>query len=62
LRRHAPLLAITVDAPERAARWFAILDELTDEAGVVTSELVPARRVTGGGFAHVALDWRSDAG
>jgi PII-like signaling protein len=62
LRRHAPLLAIAVDAPERAARWFEILDELTDEAGLLTSELVPAWRVTGGGFEHVALDWPSGEG
>jgi hypothetical protein len=55
-------VAITVDTPERAARWFAILDELTDETGLVTSELVPAWRVAGGGFEHVALDWPAGEG
>jgi PII-like signaling protein len=44
LERHVPLHAVVVDAPHRAARWFAILDELTDEGGLVTSELVPAWR------------------
>jgi hypothetical protein len=38
-----------VDAPERAARWFGILDALTGERGLVTSELVPARRVGAAG-------------
>jgi PII-like signaling protein len=52
VRRHVPLVIVTVDAPERAGRWFALLDELTDEAGLVTSELVPAWRAIGGGFEH----------
>jgi PII-like signaling protein len=56
LRRDAPLLAVTVDAPERAARSFAVLDALTGAAGLVTSELVPAWRATGGGFEHGALE------
>jgi PII-like signaling protein len=50
LRRHVPLLAVAVDAPERARRWFEIVDELTDEAGLVTSELVPAFRAVSPGF------------
>ena len=32
-------------------RWFAIVDELTDETGLVTSEMVPAYRATGPGLA-----------
>jgi hypothetical protein len=33
-----------VDTPERTARWFEIVDELTAEHGLVTSEMVPAVR------------------
>jgi PII-like signaling protein len=47
LRRHAPVLTVIVDTPERIREWFAIVDELTDEAGLVTSEMVPAFRATG---------------
>ncbi|MFZ0382567.1 MAG: DUF190 domain-containing protein, partial [Solirubrobacteraceae bacterium] len=42
LRRHVPMVTIVVDTPERIARSFEIVDEMTDEAGLVTSELVPA--------------------
>ncbi len=42
LRRHVPILTIIIDTPERVAESFRIVDELTDEAGFVTSELVPA--------------------
>ena len=42
LRRHVPMLTIIVDTPDRIAQSFEIVDELTDEAGLVTSEMVPA--------------------
>jgi PII-like signaling protein len=42
LRRHVPVVTIIVDTPERIMRSFEIVDELTDEAGLVTSEIVPA--------------------
>ncbi len=42
LRRHVPVVTILVDTPERIAKSFEIVDELTDEAGLVTSEMVPA--------------------
>ena len=42
LRRHVPVLTTIVDRPEAIRRWFQIVDECTDEAGLVTSELVPA--------------------
>jgi PII-like signaling protein len=42
LRRRVPVLTVLVDRPERIRRWFAIVDELTDETGLVTSEMVPA--------------------
>jgi PII-like signaling protein len=44
LRRHVPVITIMVDTPERMANWFRIVDELTDETGLVTSEIVPAYR------------------
>ena len=42
LRRHVPVVTIIVDTPERIAESFEIVDELTDQAGLVTSEIVPA--------------------
>jgi PII-like signaling protein len=42
LRRHVPVVTIIIDTPDRVAEWFEIVDELTDEAGLVTSEMVPA--------------------
>jgi PII-like signaling protein len=47
LRRRVPVVTVVVDTPERIRRWFSIIDELTDETGLVTSELVPAFRATG---------------
>lgn len=42
LHRQVPVLTTLVDAPERIRRWFDVVDELTDEAGLVTAETVPA--------------------
>jgi PII-like signaling protein len=42
LRRQVPVITTIVDTPDRIQRWFRIIDELTDEAGLVTSEMVPA--------------------
>jgi PII-like signaling protein len=42
LRRHVPVVTISVDTPERTAFAFQIIDELTAEQGLVTSEMVPA--------------------
>jgi PII-like signaling protein len=44
LRRRVPVLTIAIDTPARIARAFAIVDELTVEHGLVTSEMVPAVR------------------
>ena len=41
LRRRVPVVTVIVDTPASVARWFAIVDGLTDETGLVTSELVP---------------------
>jgi PII-like signaling protein len=44
LRRHVPVVTVLVDRPEAMRRWWRVVDELTDEAGLVTSEWVPALR------------------
>jgi PII-like signaling protein len=47
IRRHVPALTIAIDTPERTARSFEIINELTSEHGLVTSEMVPAFRAIG---------------
>jgi PII-like signaling protein len=42
LRRHVPILTTVIDTPERIGGLFPIIDELTREQGLVTSEVVPA--------------------
>lgn len=44
LGRHVPTVTVVIDTPERIAESFAIIDELTSERGLVTSEVVPALR------------------
>ncbi|HWF72372.1 MAG TPA: DUF190 domain-containing protein [Solirubrobacteraceae bacterium] len=44
VRRHVPVVSIVIDTPEEIARSFAIIDEVTAEHGLVTSEVVPAMR------------------
>jgi len=46
LGRHVPTLTIIIDTPERIAESFTIVDQLTTERGLVTSEMVPAMRAT----------------
>jgi PII-like signaling protein len=55
LRRRVPIVTVIVDTPERIGRWFAVVDELTDETGLVTSEQVPALRAAGPGIARGGL-------
>ncbi len=55
LRRHVPVLTIAVDSPEKTARSFALIDELTREHGLVTSEIVPAMQALGAGGTIGAL-------
>jgi PII-like signaling protein len=45
LRRHVPVVTIIVDTPDRIGRAFEIVDEVTNESGLVTSEMVPAATV-----------------
>jgi PII-like signaling protein len=49
VRRRVPIVTIIVDTPEQIAQAFAVVDELTDEAGLVTSEMVPAMASLAGG-------------
>ena len=41
LRRRVPVVTVVVDTPERTKRWFEIVDEVTADTGLVTSEAVP---------------------
>ena len=41
LRRRVPVVTVIVDTPEQTRRWFEIVDEVTAETGLVTSEAVP---------------------
>jgi PII-like signaling protein len=42
VRRNVPVHVVVVDAPDEVQRWWPIVDGATREAGLVTSELVPA--------------------
>jgi PII-like signaling protein len=42
IRRHVPVVTVVVDTPQQIAALFPIVDELTCERGLVTSELIPA--------------------
>ncbi len=55
VRRRVPIILTTIDRPREAERWWHLIDELTPEAGLVTSELVPAFRAVGQGVARGGL-------
>jgi PII-like signaling protein len=40
LGRHVPAVTIVIDTPERVARGYAVVDELTTERGLVTCETI----------------------
>ncbi|MCW3003593.1 MAG: hypothetical protein JWQ20_2891 [Conexibacter sp.] len=40
LRRRVPVVVTIIDTPARMQRWFGVVDRVTDETGLVTSELV----------------------
>lgn len=42
LSRHVPVTTVIVDTPDAIAAAFEIVDEVTGERGLVTSEMVPA--------------------
>jgi PII-like signaling protein len=49
------VLTVIVDTPANIHRWFAIVDELTEQTGLVTSEIVPAYRARAGDRRHGGL-------
>jgi PII-like signaling protein len=53
--RGVPVCTIIVDTPERITSSFTIVDELTREHGVVTSEMVPAMTATTPDTSHGGL-------
>ncbi|HLJ66511.1 MAG TPA: DUF190 domain-containing protein [Chloroflexota bacterium] len=55
LPRRVPVVTVIVDTPDRTRRWFALVDELTGETGLVTSEIVPASHATAPGTEKRAL-------
>jgi PII-like signaling protein len=55
LGRHVPVVTIVIDAPERIAAALDIIDSLTTEQGLVTSETVPAMRLAGGAVPSAAF-------
>lgn len=57
LARHVPVLTAIVDRPDRIRQAFAIVDEVTAETGLVTSEMVPAARAASrdGGAGELRL-------
>ena len=42
LRRNVPVLVVAIDTPRNVERWMTVVDELTADSGLITSELVPA--------------------
>jgi PII-like signaling protein len=46
--RRVPTVTIVIDTPERIIEAYAIVDELTAERGLVTSETIPAMRSSTG--------------
>jgi PII-like signaling protein len=55
LRRRVPVLTVIVDTPAAIQRWYEIVDELTAETGLVTSEIVPAYRASAPGLERGGL-------
>jgi PII-like signaling protein len=55
LARNTPVTVVIVDSPAGVARWWPVVDELTAQAGLVTSELVPAAYAVKSGPAALAL-------
>lgn len=56
LRRRVPVVTLVIDTPERIRRWYPTVDRITDQAGLVTSETVPAFRATGPGLREGGID------
>ncbi|MEZ0367336.1 DUF190 domain-containing protein [Mycobacterium sp. pUA109] len=52
LTRDVPVVTIVVDTPGNIAEYFDVVDELTKERGLVTSEMVPALVSVDGQHRH----------
>jgi PII-like signaling protein len=48
LGRHVPAVTVVIDSPERISAAFSVIDDLTRERGLVTSETIPAMRASAG--------------
>jgi PII-like signaling protein len=59
LSRHVPVTTVIVDTPDAIAASFGIVDEVTAERGLVTSEMVPAAVAIDRGEqrGHLKLAW-----
>lgn len=55
LRRGVPVVTVLVDTPQNARRWFEVVDQVTADTGLVTSEIVPAFKATGPGLSQGGL-------
>ena len=49
LRRRVPSLTVVVDQPAAIRRLYRVVDRLTEQGGLVTTEVVPASRATAPG-------------
>jgi PII-like signaling protein len=56
IARQVPVLTLLMDTGANMGRWYEIVDEMTRETGLVTSELVPALRAAGPGVEHGGLE------
>lgn len=54
--RQVPVISIVVDTPDRIARSFDIIDQVTGGHGLVTCEMVPALLVLDGGRREGSTD------
>jgi PII-like signaling protein len=52
--RHVPVTTVVVDTPDNITAAFDIVDEITSEHGLVTTEMVPALGDTDGGELRLA--------
>ena len=55
VRRGVPVVLTVVDRPGRSQQWWRLIDEITSEHGLVTSEMVPAFQAVGPGIASGGL-------
>ena len=56
LRRRVPVVLTLVDRPSRIQQWWQIVDDITSEQGLVTSEMVPAFQALAPGFSSGGLE------